>query len=286
MQIIHHLSALRDRLKLMREGSGGAVALVPTMGALHEGHMTLVDAAKRRAEHVIVSIFVNPRQFGPKEDFGSYPRPADADAALLIEAGVGLLWMPTVDEMYPQGYATTVSVAKLGDSLCGAARPGHFDGVATVVAKLFAQVRPEMAFFGEKDWQQLAIIRRMALDLDCGVDVIGVPILRAADGLALSSRNTYLTEGERNAAPTLARTMSGAVLAIEAGADVDQALGRISSELVAAGFETPDYVALAGADDLEPLTHLDRAARLLVAARLGKARLIDNMTVTPPVQKS
>ena len=251
------------------------------MGALHSGHMALIEAAKQQAKHVVVSIFVNPRQFGPKEDYGSYPRPADADAALLASAKAGLLWMPNVEEMYPSGYATTVSVAGLDKGLCGAKRPGHFDGVATIVSKLFNQVRPDFALFGEKDWQQLAIIQRMNADLNLGVDVNGVPTVREADGLALSSRNAYLTKAEREAVVTLPNAMKDAIAAIEGGGAIKPALEAVKERLAAAGFDAPDYVTLAGADDLKPMKKLDRPARLLVAARLGKARLIDNMPVNP-----
>jgi pantoate--beta-alanine ligase len=280
LQIIHRVAALRDRLKLLRR-DGAQIALVPTMGALHAGHMALIKAAKQQAEHVVVSIFVNPRQFGPKEDFSSYPRPAEADSALLAAAKVDLIWMPTVEEMYPAGYATNVSVAGLGSGLCGAKRPGHFDGVATVVAKLFNQVRPDFALFGEKDWQQLAIIRQMTADLDIGVDVIGVPIVRERDDLALSSRNAYLTKSERKAAAKLPAALKTAIVALESGAPVAIALESVKAQLAAAGFNPPDYVTLAGADDLKPMKKLDRPARLFVAARLGKARLIDNMAVKP-----
>jgi pantoate--beta-alanine ligase len=280
LQIIHLVSELRSRLKLLRQ-DGEQIALVPTMGALHSGHMALIAAAKQQAKHVIVSIFVNPRQFGPKEDYGSYPRPADADAALLAAAKVDLLWMPSIEEMYPSGYATTVSVAGLDKGLCGAKRPGHFDGVATIVSKLFNQVRPDFALFGEKDWQQLAIIKRMAADLNIDVDVIGVPTVREADGLALSSRNGYLTKAERQAAVTLPIAMKAAIATIESGGAINLAVESVKSRLEAAGFEVPDYVTLAGADDLKPMKKLDRPARLLVAARLGKARLIDNMSVNP-----
>ncbi len=280
MQIIHRLSALRDRLKFIR-ASGGTMALVPTMGALHDGHMALIKTARQQADHVVVSIFVNPRQFGPSEDFAAYPRPADADASLLAQGGVDLLWMPGVEDMYPTGYATNISVPALGDSLCGANRPGHFDGVATVVTKLFTQVRPDMALFGEKDWQQLAIIRRVSIDLDLGVDVIGVPTVRAKDGLALSSRNSYLTKAQRKAAATLPNALKAAIMAIEGGAEIASELTKIKTELTAAGFSEPDYVSLADADDLTLMTVLDRPARLLVAARLGSARLIDNMPVDP-----
>ena len=191
MQIIRQLPGLRERTKLIRE-SGKSLALVPTMGALHEGHMALVELAKRHADHVIVSIFVNPRQFGANEDLDKYPRAEAADAARLAEAGVTVLWMPPVSEVYPDGFATRVLVEGLADTLCGAARPGHFEGVTTVVAKLFNQVRPDIAVFGEKDWQQLVIVRRLARDLDMEVEIVGMPILRDGDGLALSSRNAYL----------------------------------------------------------------------------------------------
>jgi pantoate--beta-alanine ligase len=280
LQIIHRLSALRDRLKLIRQ-DGEQIALVPTMGALHRGHMALIETAKQQAKRVVVSIFVNPRQFGPNEDFASYPRSTDEDSALLAGAKVDLVWMPSADDIYPPGYASTVSVAGLDKGLCGAKRPGHFNGVATIVAKLFNQVRPDFALFGEKDWQQLTIIRRMALDLDLSVDVIGVPTIREADDLALSSRNAYLTKKERKAAAQLPAAMRQAVAEMEAGMRVAGALDTVKQHLVSVGFEAPDYVTLAGAEDLSPMKKLDRPARLLVAARLGKARLIDNMAVNP-----
>ncbi len=281
MQTVHDVPALQAATSVLREG-GARLALVPTMGALHEGHMTLVEEAKNYADHVAVSIFVNPRQFGPNEDFDAYPRPAEKDMALLVKHGVSLLWMPTVSAMYPAGYATNVSVAGLGDHLCGAARPGHFDGVATVVSKLFNQVRPDVALFGEKDWQQLAIIRRMNADLDIGVKVVGVPTVREADGLALSSRNAYLTAAERASASALPKAMAAAKADMEAGGAVADALQSVRDALVAAGFQQPDYVALCGAEDLQDMAMLDRPARLFVAARIGQARLIDNWGVYPP----
>jgi pantoate--beta-alanine ligase len=280
LQIVQHLPQLRERIRTLRQ-KGGSIALVPTMGALHAGHLELVTEAKRKADHAIVSIFVNPRQFGPNEDFDAYPRPADEDVKLLQSVNCDLLWMPGVPEVYPDGYATNVSVAGLGKGLCGAARPGHFDGVATIVAKLFNQVRPDMALFGEKDWQQLAIIRRMATDLDLGVTVIGVPTVREEDGLAMSSRNRYLTKKERKAATALPKAMADAVAALEVGAPVSGTLAVVREKLSGAGFSDPDYVTLAAADDLKPLKKLDRPARLFVAARLGKARLIDNWGVNP-----
>ncbi|MBX9886044.1 MAG: pantoate--beta-alanine ligase, partial [Novosphingobium sp.] len=224
MQILTALEPLRTALSALKTGDNSAsrtVALVPTMGALHQGHLTLVREAKARADHVVVSIFVNPRQFAPHEDLATYPRQLEADAALLAAEGVDVLWAPTVDVVYPEGYATTVQVSGLDTVLCGAARPGHFDGVATVVAKLFNQVQPDVALFGEKDWQQLAIIRRMARDLDLAHpradQILGVPTVREADGLAMSSRNKYLTDEERMAAPAMNRAMRAAAARIVAG---------------------------------------------------------------------
>lgn len=278
VQIIRQLSALRERTRLIRE-SGKTIALVPTMGALHDGHLALVELAKRHADHVIVSIFINPRQFGPNEDLEKYPRSEEADAARLAEAGVTALWMPPVSEIYPEGFATSVNVAGLGDILCGAARPGHFEGVATVVAKLLNQVRPDIAIFGEKDWQQLAIIRRMARDLDMEVEIIGMPIVRDKDGLALSSRNAYLSPTERKAALALPRATKDAAVAIGKGADIPAALASAEAQLLAAGFSEVDYFALVDAATLQPLAALDREGRLLAAARIGSTRLIDNVPV-------
>lgn len=278
MQIIRQLSALRERTRLIRE-SGKSIALVPTMGALHDGHLALVELAKRHADHVMVSIFVNPKQFGPDEDLDKYPRSEEADAARLAEAGVTALWMPPVSEIYPEGFATSVKVAGLGDLWCGAARPGHFEGVATVVAKLFNQVRPDIAIFGEKDWQQLAVIRRMARDLDLEVEIIGLPIVRDEDGLALSSRNAYLSPADRRAALALPRALEEAALAIGKGADVSAALAAARARLLAAGFSGVDYFALVDPATLQPLVVPDREGRLLAAARIGTTRLIDNVPV-------
>jgi pantoate--beta-alanine ligase len=280
VQTIRQLKPLRKAIAALK-AQGGKVALVPTMGALHAGHMALVAEAKRRAEHVVASIFVNPKQFGPAEDLAAYPRRAAKDTAMLSEAGVSVLWMPVVEVMYPAGYATNVSVSGVSKGLDGAARPGHFDGVATVVAKLFNQVRPDIALFGEKDFQQLAVIRRMVADLDFGIEIIGVPTEREEDGLALSSRNVYLTEEERQQARALPRALGAAAAAIEAGGDVVEALAKAEAALIESGFQSVDYVALCDAVTLQPVTVLDRPARLLAAARIGKARLIDNVPVTP-----
>lgn len=278
MRIIRDLAEL---IAARREfwASGQTLALVPTMGALHRGHMALVEAAKSHCDAVAVSIFVNPTQFGVNEDLDAYPRPEAQDIAKLESAGVDLLWIPDVPTMYADGFATTVSVSGISDGLCGAARPGHFDGVATVVAKLFNQVRPDAAFFGEKDYQQLAVIRQMARDLDFTHDIIGVPTVRDDDGLALSSRNAYLSAEQRSAAVALPRAMRAAVDAILGGDDVDGALAAAKQAILAAGFHHIDYLELCDAKNLTVLHALTAPARLLAAARLGSTRLIDNLAV-------
>jgi pantoate--beta-alanine ligase len=276
VQTIRQLDLLRQGIADLRAG-GDRIALVPTMGALHAGHMALVEAAKRPGTRVVTSIFVNPKQFGPNEDLSRYPRKETADSRMLSEAGCDLLWLPPVEVMYPAGFATNVSVSGVSDGLDGASRPGHFDGVATVVTKLFNQVRPDIAYFGEKDFQQLAVIRRMVADLDMGIDIVGVPTQREDDGLALSSRNIYLDEAERVKAVALPRALGVAARAIQKGDDPESALLVAREALLAAGF-TIDYVELVDAETLgtpDPA----RARYLVAAARLGQTRLIDNLAV-------
>ena len=280
MQTVNRIDPLRDAVAALRQD--GRIALVPTMGALHEGHLTLVRAARVRAAHVVVSIFVNPLQFGANEDLDGYPRQLARDSELLAGEGVALLWAPDGAAMYPAGFATNIAVSGVSEGLCGAARPGHFDGVATVVCKLFHQVLPDVALFGEKDWQQLAVIRRMARDLDLtrphAAEIIGVSTSREADGLARSSRNAYLTVAERAAAVALPTEMNAAIARIAGGQPVDAALAALGAALLAGGFAVVDYAELRDADTLAALvTRGTGPARLLVAARIGKARLIDNM---------
>ena len=283
MKSIHRLDQLREAVAEFR-AAGDRIALVPTMGALHEGHLTLVRAARDRADRVAVSIFVNPTQFGPNEDLAAYPRTLDADSELLRQEGVDLLWAPNVPEMYPDGFATSISVEGVSADFCGANRPGHFAGVATVVCKLFQQVQPDIALFGEKDWQQLAVIRRMARDLDLTQPhadaIIGVPTVREADGLALSSRNRYLGAEDRSRAAALPQAMREAIRSIEGGEAIPEALARLDGRLREGGFSKVDYAALADAATLERIETLgDRPARLLVAAHIAGTRLIDNMPV-------
>jgi pantoate--beta-alanine ligase len=280
VQTVRDLDALREALAAIR-GEGGTIALVPTMGALHAGHMALIAEGRRRASHVVASIFVNPAQFGPNEDLSSYPRREASDAKMLDEEGCAILWAPDVAVMYPEGFASSVSVSGVTEGLDGAARPGHFTGVATVVLKLLNQVGPDVALFGEKDFQQLAVIRRMVRDLDVPVEIVGVPTQRDADGLALSSRNAYLTEEERRAARALPRALGEAAGAIQQGADVAEALAGARERLAKAGFEAIDYVELRDAETLEPVEALQRPARLLAAAKIGRTRLIDNLAVSP-----
>ncbi len=275
------LSTLRTTIATWR-GEGKRIALVPTMGALHRGHLTLVERAKEMADRVIVSIFVNPTQFGPNEDFTRYPRPLEKDLALLRDVGADAAWLPSVEEMYPQGYATNVRVTGVSEPLEGASRPGHFDGVATVVSKLLLQVMPDVALFGEKDYQQLCVIRRMVADLNIPVEIHGVPTVREVSGLALSSRNQYLSDAERTIAPKLYVVMQEVAVQVSVAHVTDSVsmlLDQAKSKLRGMGFTKIDYLELRDADTLAPVSPTTRHARLLAAVWLGKTRLIDNIAV-------
>ena len=271
------VKSLRETVRAWR-AAGDSVALVPTMGALHIGHLALVAAAKAEAKRVIVSIFVNPTQFGPNEDFNRYPRQQAQDLALLREAGADAAWLPTLEEMYPHGFGTTIHVEGPSHGLDGDFRPGHFDGVATVVSKLLLQVAPDVALFGQKDYQQLAVIKRMVADLNIDTRILGVPTVREADGLALSSRNAYLTAEERAIAPQLHSVLQVAANELNNGNDVAVTLKKAIASLLHIGFRSVDYLELRS-EALEPMAEFTAPARLLVAAWLGKTRLIDTIAV-------
>lgn len=281
METVHFIDSLRMQVATIRK-AGERIALVPTMGNLHLGHLRLVEAAKSMAHRSIVSIFVNPLQFGSNEDLDSYPRTLEEDKHQLRQVGLDLLFVPSAREMYPQGTecATRVEVTNLSHILCGASRPVHFAGVATVVTKLLNIVQPDIALFGEKDWQQLVVIRRLVADLDIPVEIIGVPTIREVDGLAMSSRNRYLSSSERAVAPILSATLQNAVELLKSG---EQNYAAIEKEALKAlrnvGFR-PDYVAIRRADDLQKPDSKDTNLRILAAAWLGSARLIDNFPVT------
>lgn len=281
MQIIREPGALRTVVRAWHV-KGKRVGLVPTMGALHAGHMTLLAEAKRRTDRVVASIFVNPTQFAAHEDLGTYPRREAADAALLEAAGCDVLWAPSVEVMYPEGFSTAITVGGVSEGLEGAARPGHFSGVATVVAKLLGQAQPDLAFFGEKDFQQLAVIRKMVVDLDIRVGIVGVPTVRDADGLALSSRNAYLSPEERAAAIALPNALRDAARRIGGGESVEAVLVQARDSLARAGFDPIDYVELCDAVTLQPVRAAQGRLRLLAAAKLGRTRLIDNIEVMIP----
>lgn len=259
--------------------SGATVGLVPTMGALHEGHLSLVREIRAGGAKVVTTLFVNPGQFGPDEDLATYPRDEAGDAAKLEAERASLIFAPEAAEMYPEGFSTKVSVSGLGAILEGEFRPGFFDGVATVVCKLLLQALPDMAIFGEKDYQQLQVIKRMVRDLNIPVEIVGARTVREADGLALSSRNVYLTRRERAIAPYLHRTIGAVAEAVRAGEDPDLQARAARRELLALGFESVDYVAVRHAETLQPLIDPRQSGRVLAAARLGRARLIDNVPV-------
>jgi len=257
----------------------GSLALVPTMGALHAGHMALVSEARRRADRVAATIFVNPTQFAAGEDLDRYPRREEADAKMLQDAGCDLLWLPSIEDIYPQGFSTTVHVTGVSERWEGEARPGHFDGVATVVARLLLAIQPDQALFGEKDFQQLAVIRRMVRDLGIPVQIAEVPTVREPDGLALSSRNAYLSDADRARATALPNALHAARDAILSGTPADNALSRARKDLASAGFRKVDYFALVDSASLEPVADAAGETRLIAAATIGATRLIDNLAV-------
>ncbi|TDQ84563.1 pantothenate synthetase [Dongia mobilis] len=276
--IVHRVADLRAQIHAWRAG-GETIGLVPTMGALHDGHLSLVAAARRDNTRTVATIFVNPTQFAPHEDLAAYPRDPAGDAAKLGAASCDLLFAPEIGEMYPDGFATSVAVSGLTRHLCGATRPGHFGGVATIVTKLLLQALPDRAYFGEKDFQQLQVIRRLVRDLDIPVKVVGVPTLREADGLAMSSRNRYLSAEDRTMAAQLPRTLRESAARIASGGEVAPILADAAAALRAAGFTTIDYIELCDAETLQPIAGPAPGARLFVAAWLGRTRLIDNWPV-------
>ena len=282
MKTVRTVAELRAALA-ERRAAGASVGLVPTMGSFHEGHLTLMRAARAACDTVVVSLFVNPSQFGPSEDLAAYPRDERRDAELAAAAGVDLLFAPPVEEVYPDGFATTIRVGGIAEVLCGdpARRgPGHFDGVATVVAKLFNIAQPDVAFFGQKDAQQALVIRRMVRDLDIPVRIEVLPTVREADGLALSSRNAYLAPAERERATALSRALAAAEAAVERGeVERDAVLAAAHAELARAGVE-PEYLELRSAEDLSPAARVNGSTLLAIAARVGRARLIDNIVLT------
>ncbi|MGY0778347.1 pantoate--beta-alanine ligase [Azospirillum argentinense] len=280
LPVVRSVDDLRAQVSAWHR-DGKTVALVPTMGALHDGHLALVRRARELADQVVASVFVNPTQFAPHEDFDRYPRDEAGDSRKLASAGCHLLYAPTVRAMYPEGFATAISVGGPAEGLCGTFRPQMFGGVALVVTKLFLQAQPDVAVFGEKDYQQLMVIRRFARDLDIPVRVEGLPTVREADGLAMSSRNAYLSADERARAPELNRALRDAATALAGGAEAATALEAVRTRITAAGFGSIDYVELRDADTLVPVTRAERPARLLAAAWMGKARLLDNVPVLP-----
>ena len=275
--IVRTVGDLRARIAKWRK-AGERIALVPTMGALHQGHLSLAALAKKQADRAVVSIFVNPIQFGPREDFNLYPRDEAGDLQKLAGAGADLVFAPDPGEMYPPGFSTRVNVGDLTEDLCGAARPNHFDGVATVVTKLLLQCAPDIAIFGEKDYQQLLVIKLLVRDLNIPVEIVGAPIVRESDGLALSSRNAYLSPAERKIAPLLHRTIVEIAADLANGRGADDAAEAARFKLEAAGFRV-NYVAVRHPDTLNPLHGPVKQARVLAAAFLGKTRLIDNVPV-------
>jgi pantoate--beta-alanine ligase len=279
LDIVRTVADLRKHVALWRKGEA-RVGLVPTMGALHQGHMALVGAARAECDRVVASIFVNPKQFAPTEDLGSYPRREAADLEMLRSAGLDLVFIPAVDEMYPPDFATLVRVGGLTEGLCGAHRPGHFDGVTTVVTKLLIQVLPDIVYFGEKDYQQLTVVRRLARDLDLPVRIAGVATVREPDGLALSSRNAYLSAEEHRIASNLSRVLHSVAAALaQQPSAVERELARGVGELRDAGFEI-DYLEIREEETLRPVTtRVAARSRVFAAVRLGRTKLIDNLPI-------
>jgi pantoate--beta-alanine ligase len=281
MLVIESPAAMREWADGWR-ATGRRIGFVPTMGYLHDGHVSLMTEARRRADVCVVSIFVNPLQFGTGEDLSKYPRDLDRDRAALAHAGVDALYLPSAERMYPGGFQTEVAVGALAARLCGRSRPGHFRGVATVVAKLFNAVKPHVAVFGEKDFQQLAVIRRMTADLDLGIEIVGMPIVREPDGVAMSSRNAYLSPRERTAARCLPRALAAARAGFARGArGADALLECARAVLAAEPLARLDYAELVDAETMEPVETVDRPVLLALAVCIGRARLIDNTVLTP-----
>lgn len=279
MDITRTVLSLRDRVSAYKQ-AGETIALVPTMGALHNGHVSLIDTAKKHAPRVIVSIFVNPTQFAAHEDLNTYPRQEEADLAILNDNSVDIAYLPSVDEMYPVGFDTHINVGSLGNILCGISRPHFFNGVALVVHKLLLQSQADLAVFGEKDYQQLAVIKQLVRDLDIPTTIIGSPLIRDQYGLALSSRNQYLTDSERQVAPILYCTLKHIVDSIDQYSSIDEAINDGKQQLLAAGFDTIDYLEVRQDTDLSLASlPLNKPARIFAAAWLGKTRLIDNITI-------
>ncbi|MBK7292809.1 MAG: pantoate--beta-alanine ligase [Holophagaceae bacterium] len=281
MRVVRTIADLRALLRPLRE-AGKRIGFVPTMGFLHEGHEALIRQSAARCDATVVSIFVNPTQFGPSEDLANYPKDLERDQNLCLEAGTTVLFLPEASEIYPTGFQTHVEPGRLAEPLCGRFRPGHFRGVATVVAKLFNMVEPDLAFFGQKDFQQTVVIRRMARDLNLPVDVVVVPTIREADGLALSSRNAYLDEDARRRALRLSEGLLAAKAAFEAGERNGAKLVEIARKPLA-GVDSVQYLELVDTQNLEPIQGpVDRSAALCVAAYVGSTRLIDNVLLSPP----
>jgi pantoate--beta-alanine ligase len=281
LQVARSVADLRAAIAGWR-AAGESVALVPTMGALHDGHLSLVRQGRTLADRVVATIFVNPTQFAANEDLASYPRREARDFAMLRDVGVPLVFAPDVAEMYPDGFSTTVTVAGVSEGLCGAHRPGHFAGVATIVTKLLLQALPDVALFGEKDYQQLQVIRRLTRDLDIPVRIVGAPTAREADGLALSSRNAYLDDTSRRIAPAMHRALSAAAVRLANGEDPASVLADGAATLRQVGFDPVEYFEWRDAETLAPQPAPGRPGRLLVAAWLGRTRLIDNVPADPP----